>query len=302
MNTKTPQDYGLIGMIGIGNMGLPMSANLIKAGFRITGTARTQKSRDALVSVGGTAVVGAANVGKQCHYIILALPAVDIFHSICTELAASCEKGTIILETGTFPLVEKEKARDMLATHDIIMLDIPLSGTGEQAKHKDVVAFGSGDGTAYKDCIPIIEGFCKSQYYLGEFGNGMKMKYIANQLVAIHNVSSAEALLFAVRMGMDPGEVIKIIEEGAGNSRMLQVRGPIMANRTWDQPQITNTVFHKDITLISEALHKYGCPAPLFSATIPLYTAAIASGHAEHDTSSVYAVLEQMIQPLSEQK
>jgi 3-hydroxyisobutyrate dehydrogenase-like beta-hydroxyacid dehydrogenase len=181
------------------------------------------------------------------------------------------------------------------------LLDIPLSGTGEQAKHKDVVAFGSGDKAAYEEIIPIIEGFCKSQYYLGEFGNGMKMKYIANQLVAIHNVSTAEAVLFAVRMGMDPHEVIKIIGEGAGGSRMLQVRGPVMANRTWEQSQITNVVFHKDLVLISEALHKAGCPSPLFQTTIPIYTAAITSGHADHDTSSVYAVLEQMIQPLASQ-
>jgi len=302
MNKKTAGDYGFIGMIGIGNMGLPMSANMIKAGFKIIGTARTQQSRDKLAAVGGTAVLSAAEIGEKSRYIILALPAVDVFHNICTELSTSCEKGTIILETGTFPITEKEKAKNMLETHGIIMLDIPLSGTGEQAKHKDVVAFGSGDKEAYEDCIPIIEGFCKSQFYLGEFGNGMKMKYIANQLVAIHNVSTAEAILFAVRMGMDPNEVIKVIGGGAGGSRMLQVRGPVMANRSWEQAQITNTVFHKDLELISEALYKYGCPSPLFSGTIPLYTAAIASGHAEHDTSSVYAVLEQMIQPLPKQE
>ena len=296
MTKKTVLDYGPVGMVGLGNMGLPMSTNLIKAGFKIIGTARTQKSRDALTAAGGTAVIRAAEIGRQCRHIILALPAVDIFHAICTELSASCEKGTIILETGTFPLVEKEKAKDMLAAQGITLLDIPLSGTGEQAKHKDVVAFASGDEHAYEDCIPIIEGFCKSHFYLGAFGNGMKMKYIANQLVAIHNVSTAEALLFAMRMGMDPGEVVKIIGEGAGSSRMLQVRGPVMANRSWEQAQITNTVFHKDLSIISEALHRYGCPSPLFSSTLPIYTAAIASGHAEHDTSSVYAVLEQMIQ------
>ena len=186
----------------------------------------------------------------------------------------------------------------MLAAHGIVMLDIPLSGTGEQAKHRDIVAFGSGDREAYEDCIPIVEGFCRSQHYLGEFGNGMKMKYIANQLVAIHNVSAAEALLFGVRMGMDPKEVVKVIGEGAGSSRMFQVRGPVMADRSWEKAQITNTVFHKDMVMISEALQKYGCPSPLFFGTIPVYTAAIASGHAEHDTSSVYAVLEQMIQAL----
>ncbi len=297
--TKTPKDYGPVGIIGIGNMGLPMSANMIKAGFTVVGTARTQKSRDALEAVGGTAVVGAAEVAKRCRYIILALPSIPVFHDICAELAANCEKGAIVLETGTFPIAEKEKARGLLAEKGVTMLDVPLSGTGEQAKHKDVVALGSGDAAAFEEFIPIMQGFSKSQYYFGEFGNGMKMKYIANQLVAIHNVAAAEAVLFAKRLGMtDLHQVVRVIGEGAGGSRMLQVRGPVMADRTWSQPQITNTVFHKDIVLIDEALHAAGCPSPLFEATKAIYTAAIASGHAEHDTSSVYAVLEQMITPI----
>ena len=275
-------------------MGLPMSTNMIKGGFEIVGTARTAKSRDALVAVGGTAVVGATEVAKRCRYIILALSSISVFHEICAELADVCEKGTIILETGTFPLVEKLKAKELLESRGIILLDAPLSGTGEQAKHKDVVTFGSGDETAYKEFVLPIMGYGKSQYYLGEFGNGMKMKYIANQLVAIHNVAAAEAVLFAKKMGMDIHQMVKVIGEGAGDSRMLQVRGPVMADRTWADSQITNKVFHKDITIIDEALFDAGCPSPLFMATKAIYTAAIASGHAEHDTASVYAVLEKM--------
>jgi 3-hydroxyisobutyrate dehydrogenase-like beta-hydroxyacid dehydrogenase len=295
--TKKAGDYGPIGMIGLGNMGLPMSDNMIKDGFTVIGTARTQKSRDALTAVGGTAVDTAAEVAKRCKLIILALPSVPVFNDICTQLAEYCEKGSIIVETSTFPLVDKLREKERLEAYGLTMLDVPLSGTGEQAKHKDVVAFGSGDEAAYAEAVAPIMGFCKAQYYLGEFGNGMKMKYIANQLVAIHNLSAAEAVLFASKMGMDPNEMIKVIEGGAGGSRMLSVRGPVMANRTWTQPQITNTVFHKDVTLIDEALHLYGCPSPLFQTTKAIYTAAIAGGHGEHDTSSIYEVLERMSKP-----
>lgn len=297
MNEKTPQMYGAIGMIGLGNMGLPMSVNMMKDGFTIVGTARTQKTRDALTAAGGTAVVGAAEVAKRSRYIITALPAIDVFEDIAAELAECCEEGTIVLETGTFPIDVKEKARELLAKRGIILLDAPLSGTGAQAKVKDVVVLGSGDEQAHNEFLPIMRGFSKSQYYLGSFGNGMKLKFIANQLVAIHNLSAAEAVLFGVKMGIDPHLVVKVIGEGAGGSRMLSVRGPVMADRTWERTQISNKVFQKDIALIDEALKEAGCPSPLFMAAKPFYTAAMASGHAEDDTSSVYAVLERMSKP-----
>lgn len=299
---KTPEQYGPIGMIGLGNMGLPMSTHLIDAGYQVVGTARTEKSRKALEAVGGTAVASAREVAERCHYIILALASIPVLHDICAELADSCEKGTIIMETGTFPIRDKEEVRALVESKGLIMLDIPLSGTGEQAKHKDVVCMGSGDKEMYEEILPILQAFSKSQPYLGCFGNGMKMKFIANQLVAIHNVSTAEAVLFGQKMGMDLHEMIKVIGDGAGGSRMFQVRGPVMADRTWDQSQISNRVFHKDVAMITDALFEYGCPSPLFSATIPIYTAAIATGHAEHDTSSVFAVLERMCQISSDEE
>lgn len=302
MNEELKAKFGPIGMIGLGNMGLPMSTHLINAGFDVIGTAATEKSRSKLTEVGGTAVVGVSEIAKNCRYIIIALASIPVFHEICKELADSCKPGTILIETGTFPIKDKEAARKVVEEKGLIMLDIPLSGTGEQAKHKDVVCLCSGDRAAYDEVLPILEAFSKSQPYLGEFSNGMKMKFIANQLVAIHNVSTAEAVLFGQKMGMDLHEMLKVIGEGAGGSRMLQVRGPVMADRTWDTAQITNRVFHKDMVLISEALHEYGCPSPLFSLTVPIYTAAIASGHAEHDTSSVFAVLESMCQPPEDKK
>ena len=77
---------------------------------------------------------------------------------------------------------------------------------------------------------------------------------------------------------------------------MLQVRGPAMVDRKWDEATVTNRVFQKDLGLIGEALASAGCPAPLFSASLPVYAAAMASGHAEHDTAAVYEVLERMAQ------
>lgn len=294
MQEKIPTTLGPVGVVGLGNMGGAMAANLIKAGFDVVGADLLEQYRDALILAGGKAVPDARTVGESCRYIILSLPSEGALNAVCNDLAASCKAGTIVLETGTLPIPAKEKAKDLLAEKGVILLDTALSGTGAQAKNKDLVVLASGDSQAIEKVIPIIKGFARSYYNLGEFGNGMKMKFVANQLVAIHNVATAEAILLGSRLGLDPTTVVDVIGDGAGSSRIFQVRGPSMVNRTWDQATVTNTVFLKDLKLITEALQSVSSPSPLFSASIPIYTAAMASGHADHDTAAVFEVLERM--------
>ena len=103
---------GTVGVIGLGIMGSAMAANLVKSGFEVIGTDILAQSRDELTKAGGTAMADAREVGKRCRHIILALASEAALYAVCGELAASCAKGTIIIETGTLPLVAKLKVRD----------------------------------------------------------------------------------------------------------------------------------------------------------------------------------------------
>ncbi|MGA2992399.1 MAG: NAD-binding protein, partial [Candidatus Korobacteraceae bacterium] len=143
---------------------------------------------------------------------------------------------------------------------------------------------------------PIVNGFARVCYDLGEFGNGTKMKFVANLLVGVHTLAAAEAVLLGVRSGLDAATVVKVIGDGAGSSRMLQVRGPVMAKRGWEKAAATNNDYYHGMKLIREAVEATGCPTPLFSACAPIYIAALASGHAEHDMAAVYEILERMAQ------
>jgi putative dehydrogenase len=286
--------FGPVGMIGLGNMGLAMAVNLVGSGFEVIGTDLIAESRNALNKAGGTAVADAGEVGKHCRYIILSLPSQAALHAVCADLSANGAQGTIVIETGTLPLTAKRTACDLLAGNGITLLDCPLSGTGAQARNRDLAVYASGNAKAIQECLPIIDGFARVCYDLGEFGNGMKMKLVANLLVAIHNVAAAEGILLGVRSGLDPATVVKVIGDGAGSSRMFQVRGPSMVERTWGEAMITNTVFQKDLKLIGEAILAADSPAPLFFATIPIYAETLTSGHADHDTAAVYEVLERM--------
>lgn len=285
---------GPVGVVGLGNMGGAMAANLVASGFEVIGTDPVGEARAALTKAGGTAVADLGEVARRCRLIILSLPSEGALHQVCTGIAANGAPGTIVIETGTLPPTGKRNAHDLLAGHGITLLDCPLSGTGAQAKHRDLAVYASGDTEAIRACRPVIEGFARVCYDLGTFGNGMKMKLVANLLVAIHNVAAAEGILLGVRSGLDPATVVKVIGDSAGSSRMFQVRAPSMVERSWDEAMITNTVFQKDLRLIGEALRATESAAPLFSATLPLYQATLTSGHADHDTAAVYAVLERM--------
>jgi 3-hydroxyisobutyrate dehydrogenase-like beta-hydroxyacid dehydrogenase len=112
--------------------------------------------------------------------------------------------------------------------------------------------------------------------------------------VAIHNVSTAEALLLGQRWGISPRKAVEVLSDGAGGSRMLQVRGPFMEDEGWKEVTMKISVWQKDMYLISQALAETQVAAPLFAATVPIYNAAMGMGHASHDTAAVFDVLSRM--------
>jgi 3-hydroxyisobutyrate dehydrogenase-like beta-hydroxyacid dehydrogenase len=140
----------------------------------------------------------------------------------------------------------------------------------------------------------VFEGFARVHFYLGAFGTGSKMKFLANLLVAIHNVSAAEALVLGMKAGLDRNVMVKVLGDGAGSSRMLQVRGPMMARGDYSNATMKVRVWQKDMRIIGEFARELDCPTPLFAATAAIYNAAMAQGFAEADTGSVCAVMEKL--------
>ena len=177
----------------------------------------------------------------------------------------------------------------------IILLDCPISG-GSRAAQKDLVVYGSGDQRTFESCIPVINGFARANYYLGEFGNGSKMKLVANLLVAIHNVSAAEAMVFGMKAGLDPDIIYKVMCDSSGRSRMFEVRGPRMVKNDYENPSMKVKVFQKDLDIIDSYAKDLNCPTPLFSSCVQVYLGALAKGFDERDTASVCAVLEDWAQ------
>jgi putative dehydrogenase len=281
-----------VGMLGLGIMGSAMAANLMKAGFRVAGYDPVAACRTRHRKAGGIVAGSPGDVAGLARIVVASLPSARALSQVVDEILNSGKRCDIVIETSTLPIADKEAARKRLAAAGVTLLDCPLSGTGAQARVKDLIIYVSGAPASFKKIIPVLKGFTRGHYYVGKFGNGSKMKYAANLLVAIHNISTAEAVILARKAGLDPALAVKVLGDGAGASRMLQVRGPLMVRRSYYSATVTNVTWQKDMKIIGEFVRSLKSPAPLFNATKAIYKAALKQGYALADTAAVCAVLE----------
>ncbi len=280
-------------MIGLGIMGSAMAANLRRARYRVVGYDVLEARRRALRRAGGHVARDCADVARQAGVVICSLPSSEALQEVARELAAARRPKLVVIETSTLPIAVKDAARRTLAAGGATLLDCPLSGTGSQARVKDLVVLASGDRRAYRRVAPVLDAFARARFHVGGFGAGSKMKFVANLLVAIHNVAAAEALVLAMKAGLDPATVFNVISAGAGSSRMFQVRGPMMVKGDYSRVLMKLGVWQKDMSVIADFARSVGAPTPLFSTTAPIYTAA-TEVDGDQDTAAVCAVLERM--------
>ena len=260
-------------------MGGPIAKNLAKAGFAVQGYDVIAKLRnvDAIAEI-------------DAPVVLTSLPSAQALHDVAAELSHRC----IVVETSTLPIEEKTRARDVLQRKGIVLLDCPLSGTGAQARVKDLVVYVSGDKAAFSKVVPYLKGFSRGHFYVGEFGNGSKMKFVANLMVAIHNVSAAEAFVLGMKAGLAPKDIFDVQANSAGTSRMFQVRGPMMVKGNYDDATMKQELWQKDMKIIGEFARQLGVATPLFDASGEVYKAAMAQGYALKDTAAVCAVMEKL--------
>lgn len=283
-----------VGVIGLGFMGTAISANIVKENFSVWGYDVLKQRIDILVENGGQAASSCREIAQKADMLLMFLPSLSAFQEVvwgAEGILSSRREGLIVMECSTLAVADKERAFEDMRKAGMILMDCPISG-GARAAQKDLVVYGSGPQDSYEKCIPVIEAFARSNYYLGKFGNGSKMKLVANLLVAIHNVSAAEAMVFGMKAGLEPEMIYKVMCDSSGRSRMFEVRAPRMVNSDYDNPSMKVKIFQKDLSIIADFAKSLKCPTPLFSNSIQVYLGAMAKGFDEQDTASVCAVLE----------
>ena len=284
-----------VGILGLGIMGSAISRNLVERGWRVIGfdidAARTTELAQANVTI----AEDIAQVARDAPIIMTSLPTPAAVMDVAQAIASSGQPPRIVVELSTLTLADKFRFEAILGKAGHIALDCPLSGTGAQAKNRDLIVYASGDSQAIAQCNGLFADFARQSADLGAFGNGSKMKFVANHLVAIHNVATAEAMVLAERAGLDPKMVVDLVGPGAGGSRMFQMRAPMMVERVYEPATMKVSIWKKDMAIIAEFAEEVGCATPMFTLTQPVYTDAMAMGLGDQDTAAVFEVLKKTI-------
>jgi 3-hydroxyisobutyrate dehydrogenase-like beta-hydroxyacid dehydrogenase len=283
-----------VGVVGLGIMGGAFAKNLLAAGWRVVGYVIAAARRRALSRAGIEIAADAGDVARRAPVIILSLPKPAALASTVAAIAKAGVPRRVVIEASTFSLDDKAAAEAALRKGGHVLLDCPVSGTGAQAKVKDIIIYASGSAAEIKRLRPLFAAFSRAVHDVGEFGNGSRMKYVANLLVAIHNVATAEAMVLGIKAGLPPQRVFDLVSAGAANSRIFELRAPMMVRNRYDDASMRMSTWQKDLDVIGGFAQALGAPTPLFSATLPIYAAAMSTGHAAHDTAAVCAVLEAM--------
>lgn len=282
-----------VGIMGLGIMGSAYAGNLIKAGVSVSGVDPAPEARLRLQELGGTAHEAPGSWLAECDLVILALLSPRVMLDLCAQLATLLHPGQVVLETGTFRLDDKLAAHRTLAERSIHLLDCPVSGTGAQARNGDILMMASGDGEALARALPFMAHFTKKVIEAGDFGMGTRLKFVANHAVALHNAAAAETLAYSDALGLDRATTYDMLSTGAGQSKMSDLRMPLMMSGNYSPPTASLKMFEKDLSVIGDDLRRLGLKVPLFDAVDALYQTASALLPQTHDTASVFEVYRQ---------
>lgn len=280
-----------VGVIGLGIMGGAFARNLAAAGWEVHGYDPAPAARERLAEAGGVLHASPAEVGRAVPRLILSLPNPAVLEEVAESLAEVTEHPLHLAETSTLAPAAKEAVRARLEPHGHLLCDCPVSGTGAQAATGDIVVFASGPEAVLASFAEVWPGMSRRVVAAGGFGAGMQLKILANTLVTIHNAAAAETMAFARRMGLDLRTVYEALKDGAGGSKMFELRAPQMIEGVYQPPTATFTTHLKDLEIIERAAAAERMPMALFATSAQLYRAAGSMGLEHHDTASLCEVI-----------
>jgi 3-hydroxyisobutyrate dehydrogenase-like beta-hydroxyacid dehydrogenase len=282
-----------VGVVGLGLLGHAVATRLRGAGHAVVGYDIVPACVERLVATGGTAAKSAAEVAAGAEVVCTLLPSLGAVEAAilgADGVVAGARPGQPICQMSTISPTLTERLARETAARDLVFLDCPISGTSGMVARGSGVIFVGGERSAYERWRPLLESILPSAVHVGIAGQAMLLKLVANLLVALNSASVAEALTMAQRGGLDPQMVLDVLKTGAGTSRMLDVRGPMMVAGEFTA-QMKLELFMKDLHLIQEAAGSVGARLPLTDVAERLYAAAQAAGHGGEDLAVVITEL-----------
>ena len=285
-----------IGFIGPGKIGLPISENLIKSGYRVLGYRRGSLAD--FEKIGGVPAKSPAEIGAQCDIVLSCVPTAEAVNAVVNGpdgLIRSARPGQVIVELGSHPVPDKQKQVAPLAEKGAAYLDGEVSGTPGMVAARKAVVYLGGDADAAKKVEPFIKGFSDMCLYFGPFGAATKVKLVNNLLVAINIAATAEAMALGLKAGVDVDLMIKAIAAGSGGSTQFGIRAPWMAQRKFQPVQGQAALLFHYFHMIEQWADETGTATPLLNRAIELYQKCCDMGLGEsHDVAVMIDVINSL--------
>ncbi len=285
-----------VGFIGLGLMGGPMAANVARAGYPLTVYNRTTNKTEPLKALGASVAPSPKEVAKNSETIITMLSDAAAVKTVLegdNGLLAGAEAGTVLIDMSTVAPDQSQAVGAMLAEHDIKMLDAPVGGSTGPAKEGALSIVVGGEEAVFEAHKELLGVMGKDVFYLGPQGSGATMKMAFNLIVASQMISLAEAMLLAIKGGIDARVAGEILAGRNFSSGLIRRKVENIVNADY-APAFPLKHMQKDLGLMVRTGDRSGVALPATSATHQIFTAARTRGHADEDFSAVFSLLAEM--------
>ncbi|WP_137136390.1 3-hydroxyisobutyrate dehydrogenase [Rhizobium sp. FKY42] len=286
-----------IAFVGLGNMGGPMAANLVKAGHVVRGFDLSEQSRKAAEEAGVKAAISLAEACQDATVIITMLPKGEHVLSVWSELKPSVASGTLLIDCSTIDVDSAREAHQLAAEAACLSLDAPVSGGISGAAQATLTFMAGGTQAAFGAARPILEAMGKRIVHCGGAGAGQAAKICNNMLLGISMIGACEAFALGEKLGLTHQALFDVVSTSSGQcwsvNTYCPVPGPVPtspANRNY-QPGFAAALMLKDLLLSQDAANSSGASTPLGATAAALYREFEAAGHGGTDFSGIIEML-----------
>jgi len=282
-----------IAFIGLGNMGGPMAANLVKAGHKVAGFDLVEASREAAKTAGVSIAATAVDAVKQADVVVTMLPAGKHVLSVWTEILPSVAKGALLIDCSTIDVESAVAAHGLAEKAGVASIDAPVSGGVGGAQGATLTFMCGGDDKAFAAAKPILEKMGKKIVHCGKAGAGQAAKICNNMILGISMIGVCEAFTLAEKLGLSHQALFDVASTSSGQCWSLTtycpVPGPVPtspANNDY-KPGFAAALMLKDLRLSQAASRAAGAATPLGAHAEEIYAAFEKAGHGGVDFSGI---------------
>ena len=279
-----------VAVIGTGLFGTALAERLLADGFPVTVYNRTREKADPLLARGAK---WSDNPLKECQRIIFSLYTTEQVVQVLEQMHTGLEPGQIVLDTSTSDPQHTAALGSQLARRGIEYLEAPFSGSSEQTRNHQATALVAGEQTAFDACDDLWDCLAAKTFYVGAWGNAVKMKLVTNLVLGLNRAVLAEGLVFAEATGLSREDALQVLLNSPAYSRTMDAKGPKMVQGEFT-PEARLSQHIKDVRLILAEAERGGASLPISTVHLELLEQAEAAGLGELDNSAIIRVIEDL--------